>query len=607
MKDKVGIKKDGIRIQTDKGYLNIFAVKSNIVRVVVNHGEEVRNDSALVDKCNYEKIADNIYNKVKQIIYTSDLKISICKNGKVEFADKKNGKIFTTENRNLLKKDVVKYAANDEGLIVQRVKTIDGERNFIKNLEKKIDRQAYEATISFKWEKDEKIHGLGQFEEGIYNYRNETQYLYQHNMRIPIPFFVSNKGYGVFIDCGSIMKMMGKKDEGVFELDTIEQLEYYFIAGDSLDKIVKGYREITGEAVMLPKWAFGYIQSKEAYKNEDELVEVVEKYREADIPIDCIVQDWNTWKDGHWGEKILDEKRYANIEERMDKIHSMNVHSMVSIWPGMDQRAMDFKELFKGGHILLDNSTYNAFDKEARMMYWEQARKGLFDRGFDSWWCDSSEPFSGVDWQGEFKLDNEKRYELVGEEHKKYIDPALSNCYPLMHSKGIYENQRKYKKDKRVLNLTRSGYPASQRYATVLWSGDISATWGNFKRQIIEGLNFCMAGMPYWTLDIGAFFTVGSAWQNRGCGANTNPNSLWFWEGDFNEGVNDLGYRELYVRWLQYGTFLPMFRSHGTDTPREIWNFGEKGEMFYDVIEKYIKLRYKLMPYIYSAAAKVNI
>lgn len=194
---------------------------------------------------------------------------------------------------------------------------------------------------------------------------------------------------------------------------------------------------------------------------------------------------------------------------------------------------------------------------------------------------------------------------MVGGEHKKYLDPAVANAFALEHAKGIYENQRKDREDMRVLNLTRSGYASGQKYAAMLWSGDTCADWENLKIQIVEGLNMGLSGYPYWTLDIGAFFTVADKWQNRGCGCNTDPESKWFWQGKYNEGVKDKGYCELYTRWLQMGTFLPMFRSHGTDTPREIWNFGEKGTMFYDAIEKFIKLRYHLMPYIYSLAGAV--
>ena len=468
------------------------------------------------------------------------------------------------------------------------------------------DRTAYRARLGFFWEQDEAIYGLGQGEEGIYNYRHHQQYLYQHNMRIPMPMFVSSKQYGVLTDCCSLMTFNEEAEEAYLYLDTVDQMDYYVVAGESMDDVVKGYRHLTGKAAMLPKWAYGYVQSKEQYYTADELLEVGQEYRQRKIPLDCVVQDWNTWQPGLWGDKKLDKKRYGNIREVNDKLHEMNIHTMVSVWPNMAEGGSNHQEFLEAGHILGDYSTYDAFSEEARDMYWKQANEELFAGGFDSWWCDSTEPFSGPDWGGKVKREPWERYTLVGNEHKKYIDGAKVNAFALKHAKGIFENQRKQKPDKRVLNLTRSGFASQQQYGVVLWSGDIAASWNTMKKQIAEGLNMCLSGMPYWTLDIGAFFVVGSAWQNRGCGNNTNPDPLWFWKGEYNEGVKDRGYCELYTRWFEYGTFLPMHRSHGTDTPREIWNFGEPGTIFYDTIEKYIKLRYRLMPYIYSLAGMVT-
>ena len=257
------------------------------------------------------------------------------------------------------------------------------------------------------------------------------------------------------------------------------------------------------------------------------------------------------------------------------------------------------------GHLFYDYATYNAFSEEARELYWKQAERELFSGGFDSWWCDSTEPFSGPDWNGEFKREPWERFRLVGDEHRRFLGAERANLYAAAHAQGIYENQRKSNPDKRVLNLTRSGYASSQKFGTVLWSGDIFASWDTMKKQIHEGLNMCMSGMPYWTLDIGGFFTVNENWQHRGCSCSKDPTPKWFWRGDYEEGVEDYGYRELYVRWFEQGVFLPMFRSHGTDTPREVWNFGRPGEPFYDALVKNIELRYRLMPYIYSNAARI--
>jgi alpha-D-xyloside xylohydrolase len=279
---------------------------------------------------------------------------------------------------------------------------------------------------------------------------------------------------------------------------------------------------------------------------------------------------------------------------------------MISIWPNMHFDCEDYKEFQNAGLLLGDASTYDAFAEEARALFWSQVENEFLEGGFDSWWCDSTEPFSGSDWSGESIREPWERFTLVGGEHKKYLDPTYANLFALKHAQGIYENQRNSTSEKRVVNLTRSGYAGSQKYGTILWSGDISANWETLRKQIAEGLNVCMSGLPYWTLDIGGFFVVGTDHTKRGCGCSDNPNRLWFWDGHYNDGSNDLGYRELYTRWLEYAVFLPIFRSHGTDTPREIWNFGEKGTMFYDSIEKFIRLRYRLLPYIYSMAADIT-
>ena len=490
--------------------------------------------------------------------------------------------------------------------LVERVKTVDGERNFIKNLITEVDRMAYRGKIEFDFSEDEGIYGLGQGEDGVYNLRHHSQYLYQHNMRIPMPFFYSDKGYGILFDCTSLMTWEDSEAGSYIFMDCIDQMDYYIIYGPEMDQVLDGLRFLTGKASMLPKWAFGYVQSKEQYYTARELVDVVAKYRERQIPIDVIVQDWNTWEPGNWGEKVLDPNRYGDMPECSCEIHKMNAHTMVSVWPNSNFGGSNHTEFFEKGLLLGDLATYDVFSEEARKIYWKQAKEGLYDRGFDAWWCDSTEPFSGPDWNGEEKREPWERYYLVGTEHKKYLDAAKANAYALMHAKGMFEGQRKDYPEKRMLNLTRSGYAGSQKYGAVLWSGDIAARWDVLKAQVTEALNMSMSGYPYWTLDIGGFFTVREDWQKRGCSCSNDSTPKWFWKGEYERGVNDPAYCELYVRWLQMGTFLPMFRSHGTDTPREIWNFGEEGTEFYDVIKKYIKLRYEFMPTIYSLAGRVR-
>ena len=515
--------------------------------------------------------------------------------------------LFCEDGKELCREDVVRFTTGDEEPVVERVKTVDGERSFIKNLKPETVRQAYRAKLFFKFADDENLYGLGQGEDGAFNKRHQNTYLYQHNMRIPMPFLLSDKGYGILLDCGSLMTFEDDAAGSWFFLDTVKQLDYYVICGGCADDIIAGCRELTGRAALLPKWAFGYIQSKERYRTAAELRDVVKRYRDEEIPLDCIVQDWHTWNENCWGDKNLDQSRYGDMKERAGEIHAMHAHTMVSVWPNMNEGTENHAEFQAAGKLLNDLSTYDAFDEEARAIYWKQAKRGLFDQGFDSWWCDSTEPFTGSDWGGETKREPWERYAMVGGDHKHFLDPEQANLYAVAHARGIFENQRKDAPDRRVLNLTRSGYLSGQRYAAVLWSGDTAARWDILKKQIAEGLSMASSGYPWWTLDIGAFFTVRDCWQNRGCDCENDPTPKWFWQGDYEEGVKDKGYQELYVRWLEFGCFLPMFRSHGTDTPREIWNFGEKGMPVYDAIAKYIRLRYHLMPYIYSLAGAVTL
>lgn len=602
-----------IELILDGEYMSIQAVRDHIIHCVYSHEPIEEVPSLLIDT---GKMQQNMQDAAELVLEegTKDLHISagtlgmqIARaDGQISWMNDRTKRPLLREvKKEFIKVPVIKYTTGDEKPLIKRVKTVDGERNFIQNLREESDHDAYQGRLYFDFDEDEGVYGLGQAEEGVYNYRHHTQYLYQHNMRIPMPMFVSDKGYGILFDATCLMTFNDTEVGSYMFFDAIPQLSYYVIAGDDLDEIIDGFRYLTGQAAMLPKWAYGYIQSKEQYYTADELTDVVKKYRELQVPLDCVVQDWNSWEKDQWGQKSLDPTRYANMRERADEIHAMGAHTMVSVWPNMNTGTPNHTELFDAGYMLNDYATYDAFDEKAREIYWKQAKEGLFDQGFDSWWCDSTEPFSGPDWSGDIKREPWVRYQLVGTEHKKYLDAEKANAYALVHAQGIYENQRRTRENMRVLNLTRSGYASGQKYAAMLWSGDITASWDVMRRQIAEGLNMAMSGYPYWTLDIGGFFTVGKKWQNRGCSCNTDPTGRWFWKGRYDEGVHDKGFCELYTRWIQMGCFLPMFRSHGTDTPREIWNFGSKGTMFYDAIEKYIKLRYRLMPYIYSLAGDV--
>ncbi len=488
---------------------------------------------------------------------------------------------------------------------------IDGARAIAQPDETVLDREAFEAKLEFVFSEDEAIYGLGSHEEGYCNLRGRSRELYQQNMKAVVPYFVSTRGYGVLLDCCSLMTFHDDALGSYWWADVVEQLDFYVIQGASFDEVTRGYHHLTGHAPMLPKWALGYVQSKERYVNAHELLDVVREYRRRRVPLDVIVLDWKSWPNGAgWGQKSFDPARFPDPGAMTNALHGMGVRLMVSIWPIMTCGCTNQRELLKHGLMLGNQSTYNAFLPEARTCYWEQARAGLFDHGIDAWWCDCTEPFE-ADWTGAVKPEPHQRLVINTQQSKLFLDAAEINAYSLLHSQGIYEGQRSATNAKRVVNLTRSSYAGQHRYSTVTWSGDICATWETLRCSIPEGLNFCAAGEPYWTVDIGGFFV------------NHDP-KLWFWRGDYAEGCRgltgmnatepdpaddgckDLGFWELYTRWLQYAAFLPMFRSHGTDAAREIWRFSDEGTPFYDAIAFFIRLRYRLMPYLYSLVAQVT-
>jgi len=465
---------------------------------------------------------------------------------------------------------------------------IDGVRIDVDGIRQVVDRTAFHTRLEFCWADGEALYGLGSHEEGMFNLRGQHQYLYQQNLKVAVPVLMSTRGYGVFFDCTSLVTFHDDAFGSYLWGDVDEELDYYIMLGPSFDEIVSEFRALTGQAPMLPRWAFGYVQSKERYESQAALVAVAREYRRRGLPLDCIVLDWKSWAGRAWGQKSLDPVRFPDPLGMTRELHALGVRVMVSIWPTMRPGGDDWRELGDRGQLLGNQATYNAFDPAARATFWCQADRGLFSQGIDAWWSDCTEPFE-ADWMGAVKPEPEERLRINTDEAKRYLDPELINAYSLFHSQGLYEGQRSVCREKRVMNLTRSAFPGQQRYGTVTWSGDVSASWETLRRQIADGLNFCTTGMPYWTTDVGGYF------------AARRP-ELWFWAGDFDAGVDDLGYRELYLRWFQYAAWLPMLRSHGTDTPREIWRFGAPGETTYDALVSALRRRYRLLPYIYSLA-----
>lgn len=459
--------------------------------------------------------------------------------------------------------------------------------------------KTFSVSQKFALEKDESIYGLGQLQNGKMKQRNLTKYLIQGNVENVVTFFQSNKGYGVFWDNYSPTTFKDDQEETSFSSEVGDCVDYYFMYGGNSDGVIAQMRELTGQVPMFPLWTYGFWQSKERYKSQDETVGVVKKYRDLGVPLDGIIQDWQYW--GHnylWNAMDFQNPLFNDPQKMVDDIHSMNAHMIISIWSSFGPATKPYRELDKNG--LLFNFTtwpqsgmdtwppnmdypsgvrvYDAYSPKARDIYWKYLNSGLFKYGIDGWWMDSTEP-DHLDWKPE-DMDT-KTY--LGSFRK------VRNAFPLMTVGGVYDHQRATSSNKRVFILTRSGFAGQQRYGANVWSGDVSSSWESLRNQVPAGLNFSICGLPHWNSDIGGFFAgaYNKTWNDGS--ATRNPM-----------------FQELYVRWLQFGAFNPMMRSHGTDTPREIYHFGTKGEPIYDAIEKTINLRYAFLPYIYSTSWEVT-
>jgi alpha-D-xyloside xylohydrolase len=376
-----------------------------------------------------------------------------------------------------------------------------------------------------------------------------------------------------------------------FSSEAGQQIDYYFIYGNNTDEVIAGYRHLTGKAPIVPKWALGFWQSRERYKTQDEILATVDEFRKRKIPIDNIVLDWSYWRQAEWGSQDFDEKRFPSPDSMIDVLHKKyNTQIMISVWPKFYEGLPIYNEFEKNGWLYKRNiadrqkdwigdgyvsTFYDAFNEKARKGFWNLINKKIYNKGIDAWWMDASEPdiLSNVDPQ---KRKLQMTPTALGSA------AAFLNAYPLQNAKGIYEGQRSTDPDKRVFLLTRSGFAGSQRYAAAIWSGDIGSTWRDMKTQITAGINFSLSGLPYWTMDIGGF-VVPEKFEK--------PNT---------EGLEE--WKELNTRWYQFGAFVPLFRSHGQFPYREIFNMAEETHPAYQSFLYYDKLRYRLLPYIYSLA-----
>ena len=455
-----------------------------------------------------------------------------------------------------------------------------------------------DARQTFTLDKDEAIYGLGTIQNGLLNRRGEHKRMEQSNLEDFQNVLQSVKGWGIYWENYSPMQFDDDASGMSFNSEVGEGIDYYFMYGGSADGVIAQMRWLTGDVPMFPLWTYGFWQSKERYKTAAETESIVDQYRALQVPLDGIIQDWQYWGSNYlWNAMDFLSEDFATGPQLIKNVHQKHAHFMISIWASFGPQTQQYRELNEKGLLLpietwpqsglshiwpprMDYPSgvkvYDAFSPVARDIYWKYL-KTLFDYGTDAWWMDSTDP--------DFFNPRESDYEhpVTGGTWRQ-----LRNAFPLETVRGVYEKQRKVSEEKRLFIMTRSSYAGQQHYGSNMWSGDVASSWDMLRKQVPAGLSFSLTGNPNFNTDIGGFFC--NSYNTRGPGsAPRNPQ-----------------FQELYVRWMQYGLFCPVFRSHGADAPREIWQFGKKGEPVYDAIEKQIRLRYRLIPYLYSTAWQVT-
>lgn len=469
--------------------------------------------------------------------------------------------------------------AKPDGSIILKEKDSVVEKRVIS------DAPTYEVKQTFTLKPDEAIYGLGQSIRPFLNYRGQEILIVQANVPAYTNVLASSGNYGILWDIASQSVFKDDADGmSIWSESAPSGVDYYLMTGNDLDGVIGEYRMLTGAAPMFPKQAFGFFMSKERYRTQQEVIDIVETFRKNNYPIDYIVQDWQYWKaePGKWTSMTWCPERYPDPKAMCDTLHNkLHVKIMTSIWPtvGSDcdlARELDAKNLrFKPLHWISKNArVYDAYSQEGRDIYFKHMKKGLFDVGVDAMWMDGTEVETRSachDQRAMIRDIKENGVNAMGD-FTRYL-----NSYSLMTNKGCYEGQRKTRKQ-RVLTLTRSAWGGQQRYAAIPWSGDTFSSWNRLKEDVVGGLQASLSGLPYWTQDTGGFFV-------------TYPN-----------GAKNPEYQELLARWNQFSIFNPIYRWHGTSIDREPWRFKDLNAEVYDSFLKTANLRYRLIPYIYSLA-----
>ncbi len=423
---------------------------------------------------------------------------------------------------------------------------------------------------------------------------NSYKYTVHLEKGVPTPIKVEWEPDGDVSYIGlRVLPLSEDPDRLTFWSEAEPQVDYYFVSGADYDGVIKGYRQLTGKAPVMPKWVLGFWQSRERYATQEDLVETLAELRRRHIPVDNIVQDWQYWEPDQWGSHAFDTTRYPDPEGMLDQVHALHARFMISVWPKFYTNTAHYQELKAAGYAYTHaeddsledwlghrQSFYDAYADGGRKMFWRQMDESLYTRygrKIDAWWMDASEP--------------NLRDCLPMDYLKWLLNPnALGtsteylNAYALVNAQAIYEGQRSVDPDKRVFLLTRNGFAGLQRYSTATWSGDIGTSWTDMRIQMAAGLDYSMSGIPFWGMDIGGFSVMGK----------------------FQDPAHAQEWQELQTRWHQFGTFVPLFRTHGQWPRRELWNIAPEGSPAYESILWYMRLRYRLMPYLYSLTGAVH-
>ena len=454
---------------------------------------------------------------------------------------------------------------------------------------------SYKVKQTFKLQTGERLYGLGQLQNGNWNQRGKTyDYMIEGNTSVWIPYLHSSKGYAIYWDNPSPTSYKDQSSGMSLESAVGYGVDYYFLLGSTDDGQVatQRMRQLTGQMPMIPLWAYGFFQSKERYESADETMSVMRRYRQMNVPLDCVVQDWQYWGNNKWWNAMaFRNTKFKNYQTMIDSIHAMDGHLLISIWANFGPSTQPYKYfkennmlMKQGDNIMTDTypsnegvAIYDAYNPAARDKYWEFFYNGIASKGADAYWMDSSEPDH---YQGGTAM--EETFDFVTGMGCTWR--SVRNSFPLVHVGGVFDHHRAEPSltEKRCMILTRSGYAGLQRYGANTWSGDVTASWQTLANQIPAALSYSICGNPNWNSDTGAFFN-----------------------GDLKGPGND-EYNELYARWLQFSTFCPMMRSHGAGTDKAIYVWGKPGNKYYDNEVKYIHLRYGLLPYIYSTAWDVH-